>query len=81
MYLVAQLSEEHTVERVEAIVGQGELVYVAEHPRRELRYCVDVYDTFKEAQKASLRYIDRKLQRYAALRLVLSNETDPTGSQ
>lgn len=69
MYLVAHLSEEHAIERVEAIVCNGNnVVYISDHPRRELRQGIDIHESFEDARKASLRFIDTKLHRYAEFR-------------
>lgn len=69
MYLVAQLSEEHAIERVEAVVMNGSnVVYISDHPKRELRKGIDIHETFEAARTASLRFIDIKLHRYSEFR-------------
>ena len=67
MWLVAHLSGERTVERVEAVVGNGAEVFVADHPKRCLRLGVDIHETFVAARDASVRYLETKIQNLQGL--------------
>ena len=79
MWLVAHLSEERIVERVEAVVA-GTLAYIADHPKRCLTLGVDIHPTFDAARKASVRYLDTKIANLAVLRAAAEMQKDPNGT-
>lgn len=77
MWLVAHLSDEKAVERVEAVVGFGNYVYIADHPRRCLTLGIDIYETFGDARNASVSYLDHKIQQLSVLREAACNQDEP----
>lgn len=76
-WLVAHLSGEHVVERVEAVVGISKVMYIADHPKRCLMLNVDLWGTFDEARDASVRYIDAKIYNLGLMREAAANQQNP----
>lgn len=77
MWLVAHLSDTKEIERVEAVVGSGALMYIADHPRRCLTLGVDIHETFNAARVSSVSYLDNKLQHLTVLRDAIRNQANP----
>lgn len=81
MWLVAHLSETQTVTRVEVLLGTGNIVFIDEHPRRQLHTGVDVWPTFNEARDASLKHYSGRIRQFRYLRDTVMEQQDPTWTQ
>lgn len=77
LWLVAHLSEQHQIERVEAVIGSGKVMYISDHPKRCLMLDVDLWTTFDDARNASVRYIDAKIYNLGLMRDAAANQQNP----